>query len=334
MAQIQSITDRAIVSVDDDETILDALLNADIPHSAVCGGQARCSTCRVIVVRGIQNCSQPTKVERNLAERLHFPVHVRLACQTRVVGDVDVRRLVIDSEDLDLVDSQFESDGVGAEQPVAIVVIAVRGATNFDEVNFPYDILYIMGRYFRAAHRIITSNGGSVDSVMGGRMVVTFRSGTPQESVERAVWTGLEMLEAVRDLNESLEKLAYQPLEIGMGIHYGSAIMVPVTSDDSPKVVPLGGVLSVASRVQDASKRLETQLLLSEPAYRAVEAKAQTGCTTTVDRPDKQDVMMVYEVTGMAGEAPEKVAPVAAKPTAVSLSERLQSFMQRLGLGG
>lgn len=332
MAEIESVADGKTVAADSEDTILEALLHADIPLSSVCGGQARCSTCRVIVLKGIQNCSQPTDAERALAKRLHFPVHVRLACQTRVTGDVSVRRLIIDGEDLDLVDRQFATDdSVGAEQQLAIALVTVRGATDFDEVNFPYDILYIMGRYFRSARRIITGNGGSIDSIMGGRLIATFRSGTG-EDVERAVWTGLELLQSVRELNQSLEKLAYQPLKIAAGIHYGRAIMVPTADTGPQSVVPLGGAIGLASRVHDANQQLGTQLLVSESAFKAVAAKAYAGRSVAVERPDRKGTAMAYEIRSMVGPAPQKA--MGQQSETLSFNQRLQALVQRLGLLG
>lgn len=83
------------------DTILDALVAEEIPHTHVCGGNAYCSTCRVIILDDNQHCSRPIAVEKALAKKLDFPVHIRLACQTRISGDVSIRRLVLNDEDID-----------------------------------------------------------------------------------------------------------------------------------------------------------------------------------------------------------------------------------------
>jgi adenylate cyclase len=57
-------------------------------------------------------------------------------------------------------------------------------------------------------------------------------------AAERAVWAGLEMLKAVKELNAFLEQLSYQPLNLSIGIHYGEAVLVPVDSNKPNFVTP------------------------------------------------------------------------------------------------
>ena len=95
MPTIYSLPDDCRVEATDGETILTASLRADIPHAHACGGKARCSTCRVLVLDGIEMCGPRTSPEQELAEQLHFSDNVRLACQTTVHGDLSIRRPVV-----------------------------------------------------------------------------------------------------------------------------------------------------------------------------------------------------------------------------------------------
>src|SRR5438552_14429706 len=79
-----------------DESILTAALRAGIAQTCVCGGHARCSTCRVLILEGLEHCCARTTKELVLAERLAFAPGIRLACQTGVTGDVKLRRLVLE----------------------------------------------------------------------------------------------------------------------------------------------------------------------------------------------------------------------------------------------
>ncbi|MEM1368643.1 MAG: 2Fe-2S iron-sulfur cluster-binding protein, partial [Cyanobacteria bacterium P01_H01_bin.15] len=86
MPEIFTVPDKKSVNADPAQTILDAMVDGDIPITNACGGQAHCSTCRVMVLDGIDHCSAPTDAERALAKKLQLPVHVRLACQTSISG--------------------------------------------------------------------------------------------------------------------------------------------------------------------------------------------------------------------------------------------------------
>ena len=68
------------------ETILQAALRAGIRLTHACGSNARCSTCRVAILEGLENCAPRTDEEQIIAEHLAFKPMIRLACQTRVMG--------------------------------------------------------------------------------------------------------------------------------------------------------------------------------------------------------------------------------------------------------
>ena len=61
---------------------------------STCGGEGRCSTCALVVVSGAENLSEMGRSERKTIEAELSPSALargtRLACQARVLGDVEV----------------------------------------------------------------------------------------------------------------------------------------------------------------------------------------------------------------------------------------------------
>ena len=102
MPKILCLPDHKEFDVAEGETILEAALRADIPHAYACGGNAKCSTCRIWILDGHDQYEVPGERERALSEPLGFGPEMRLACQTRVSGDVRLRRLVLDEADLEI----------------------------------------------------------------------------------------------------------------------------------------------------------------------------------------------------------------------------------------
>src|SRR6266702_2819336 len=84
------------------QTVLSISRKHGIPHTAACGGHARCSTCRVIILQGGENLSPPNEPEARLTALKGLGSDIRLACQTRVLGPVTLRRLVHDECDIAL----------------------------------------------------------------------------------------------------------------------------------------------------------------------------------------------------------------------------------------
>src|SRR4028119_1868367 len=125
MPQIHYLPDDRSIEIDDDDIILEASLRAGIPHTHVCGGLARCSTCRVLVVEGLENCGERNSAEKAISEQLHFTPAIRLACQTQVFDDVTVRRLAIDTEDLEIINDEMRGkvvpNTIDQEKQIAIL---------------------------------------------------------------------------------------------------------------------------------------------------------------------------------------------------------------------
>ena len=69
MATITCLPDGKTISLEPSETILEADLKADIPHAHACGGRAKCSTCRIIILKGLENCSPRTELEQVIASQ-------------------------------------------------------------------------------------------------------------------------------------------------------------------------------------------------------------------------------------------------------------------------
>jgi len=70
------------------------ILNANnLSISQSCGGNATCTTCRVLVLKGLENCSPRIGIEAERAAEVGFAENERLACQTDVFGDVEIEIL-------------------------------------------------------------------------------------------------------------------------------------------------------------------------------------------------------------------------------------------------
>lgn len=311
MPQLAVQPEQQTIPVQPSETLLDALLAQDIPHTHACGGQAYCSTCRVLILEGIKNCSPPTRAEKALAQKLQFPIHVRLACQTKITGDVTIRRLVMDHQDLDLVDGQLMGGQGVAEQELVRLYAVLKGMETVDQVNFPYDMAHIMGRYFQQLHQITSSYGGKISSTMGTHALITVDPRSFDRTVERAVWAALDLLRAMVGVNQMVEQLHYQPLKLCLAVHPGLAVQVIPP-------LPLGDAVTTVMGLAT----LPQTLVVSETGLRQITNRALLGAEIAE--------ASAQVVTGMRGAPPEQVA---ATPPEVSLGQRLAALVQKFRFG-
>jgi adenylate cyclase len=307
MPHIHYLPDEKTVSVDQAETILEASLSSGIPHTHVCGGSARCSTCRVWILEGLEYCAPRNDAEQALAKQLQLDPKIRLACQTQIFGEgkIVVRRLAIDAEDLDLIDQQVSQKialvPIGQEKQIAILFADLRGFTSFSEALPPYDVIYVLNRYFRLMGKVIERYGGIINNYMGDGFMALFGWENPHRAAEAAVRAGLEMQTAMEDLNQYLETLYHRRLRIGIGIHYGSAVVGSVgASLKNRQITAIGDAVNFASRIESANKTVGTSMLISAITYAEVKDLVTINQKYAVEIPGKKGEYVLYEIKAIA----------------------------------
>src|ERR1700741_1300436 len=122
-----------VVEISNGQSILDASLSAGIPHFHACGGNAQCSTCRVLIIEGNDRMTPPNQKEGLLKSQMHFPPNVRLACQTHVTGgSVKLSRIIHDDSDIGLYVGPAAGDStqqLGKEMELSLLFLDIRDFT-------------------------------------------------------------------------------------------------------------------------------------------------------------------------------------------------------------
>lgn len=270
MSRIFYEPDDKLIKAETAEPILSASLRAGIPHAHACGGNARCSTCRVLVTDGLENCGPRTAPESLLANRLSFGPDIRLACQTTVAGDVRLRRLVLDAEDEELTGSLAAGSApssVGEEKHLAILFADIRNFSTFSEALPPYDVIYVLNRYFHQMGKVISRHGGLINNYMGDGLMALFGVEDPAGAARNAVKAGLGMLDAVEQLRPYLETVYDMSFQIGVGVHYGEVVVGTVGGTELKRLTAIGDAVNIASRIEAANKEAGTRLLISQDVY-------------------------------------------------------------------
>jgi adenylate cyclase len=305
MSRIAYVIEDRTAAAAPGETILQASLRAAIPHAHACGGQARCSTCRVQVIEGLDACSPRNDREAELATRMHFSPEIRLACQTTVAGDVTLRRLVLDAEDIKLTAQSSRADApapIGEEKRLAILFADIRGFTPFAERLLPYDVVHVLNRYYFEVGSAIIDNGGRIDNYMGDGLLALFGIDDAKGAARQAVRAALGMIAAVEHLKPYVEMIYGRSFEIGIGIHYGEVIVGAIGAPGMKRVTVIGDAVNLASRIETATKRCGARLLISEETFDELRGLIRPGSTHRVELAGKSGEYLLYEVDGLIEE--------------------------------
>jgi adenylate cyclase len=262
--------DGRFVDVAPGTSVLEASRIAGIPHASVCGGRGRCSTCRVRVRGERHSIDPPSANELRVLQRIGARPNIRLACMLRPRGPVEVTPLL---PPLALAaDGRRRVDFVqGSEREIAILFADIRGFTALAEGRLPYDVVFVLNRYFAAMGRAVESAGGRVDKFIGDGVMALFGiESNAQEGCRAALAAARLMSERLDELNQSLRAELDDPLRIGIGIHCGPVIVGEMGYGSAAAITAIGDAVNTASRLEGLTKEYNCELVVSsETAARA-----------------------------------------------------------------
>ncbi len=263
-----------VISIQANQTILQASLEADIPHYHACGGKARCSTCRVVVQEGGEHLSDPNTAEQNLRMKKKFPENVRLACQTKVIGnDVKIQRIIRDETDLDLYVYGSDCENlqtVGDEKQMALFFLDIRNFTPFIEQHLPFDVIHIIRRLNIMFNDVIVKHKGKIIEFTGDGIYAVFGFDEPiKEAVNNAYTAGKQILDSLIRLNENyITKYFDHKIDVGIGLHAGKVIVGKTGVKEYNPYTVMGFPVNVAARLESATKELNNNFIISDYAYK------------------------------------------------------------------
>jgi len=258
----------------EDQTILQASLEAGIPHYHACGGNAQCSTCRVVVHEGKENLSPQNDAEIELRKKKHFADNVRLACQTKVTkGNVKLQRIIKDEADLDLYVYGSSVDGrqsIGKVQELALFFLDIRNFTPFIEKHLPFDVIHIIRRLMKLFSDVIHSHNGKVVEYEGDGLYAVFGLDYDiRKAIADAEKAGQKIIEQIKKLNtDYIEEFFDSKIEVGIGLHAGKVIVGEMGVDEKSSLTAMGFPVNVASRLETATKELNNNFIVSDYAYK------------------------------------------------------------------
>jgi adenylate cyclase len=302
MPRIITLPDDVAIPFDGQVNVLGALVEGAIPITHLCGGRARCSTCRIKVVEGLDGLSERTESEQAMADKLDFPADIRLACQTATSDSLKLRRLVLDKADVALasqIGKHAYTGPVGREVEVAVLFADVAGFTTLAESLPAYDILHLLNRFFSGAAAVVESNAGRVDNYMGDAILALFGvDGEPRPGAA-AVRSGLGLLQVARDLSHYVERIYGKEFALRVGVDFGEVVFGLLGAEASARETAIGDPVNVASRLQAANKDTGTEMLVSEAAYGHCLKEVAFGRSFDLDLRGKVGRVTAHEVLGL-----------------------------------
>ena len=245
-------------------TILEAVRDAGLAHASVCGGRARCTTCRVRISDGLAALPVPERAEAHALAQIEAPPNVRLACQTRPRADVAIVPLLPPGAGAGAVVGR--STGVARERERQIVAMFVdlRGSTRIAESRLPYDVVFIMNQFFAEMYAALRATNGYYAQFRGDGLLALYGLESDiKQACRDAIRGAAEMQRRLEALSHSLKAELAEPLRIGIGAHSGVAIVGTMGPPEAPIYSAIGDNVNIAARFEGMTKAYSCVLVVS-----------------------------------------------------------------------
>jgi adenylate cyclase len=272
-----------IVQVPRGWSVLEASRSFHLPHASMCGGRARCSTCRVRVTAGEDTLPVARKDEQATLRRIAAPADVRLACQLRPTGDISVVPLVQTERPIYRPTAHRRS----AEHEVVVMFCDFLNPDTLAHEQLPQDLLYLLTLYSEAIGNAIRGADGTLSAIGADGICALFGIERDPAQAARAALQAAEGIgRVISDLDGRLAREGNRTLKIAVTIHSGRAVVGEVGTTDPPTPIAVGEAVRVANEMRKAVAEHGSMFAISEPVTTAAGVDMAAGEKFIVRLPD------------------------------------------------
>jgi adenylate cyclase len=245
-------------------SVLEASLRYQVPHASVCGGRARCSTCRIRVIGDCTSLPAPSNREAFVLNRVGTGSDpaIRLACQLRPETDISFFQIFLPQT---AAAGASGPSHIGEERYLVSMFVDMRGSTKLAENRLPFDTVFVVNRFLGAVSQAVIECGGQPNQFLGDGQLALFGLTTNRKTACRQALKAAAMIGAnVDELNQFLKHDLREPIRFGIGIHGGEVIVGDIGYRDHMVFTALGDAVNVAARLQDMTKSVGCEVIVSD----------------------------------------------------------------------
>lgn len=157
----------------------------------------------------------------------------------------------------------------GETRNVAVLFCDIQGFSGLAEGlrDDPARLLGLLNEHFSPLVEALQQRGAYVDNYVGDLVMAVF--GAPitkgyKADVNAAVLSALDFERIITERNVQRKARGELPIEVGVGVHCGSAVVGNLGSRRKMHYTAIGDTVNIASRVESETRHYPTRLLVTE----------------------------------------------------------------------
>ena len=153
----------------------------------------------------------------------------------------------------------------GESRELTVLFSDVRGFTTISEGLDPKQLALLMNEYLTPMTRVIHSHRGTIDKYMGDAIMAFW--GAPvadPDHARHALLAALDMIEALKQLQQTFKEKGWPPINIGVGINTGTMTVGNMGSEFRMAYTVMGDAVNLGSRLEGLTKQYGVQIIVSE----------------------------------------------------------------------
>tara|TARA_Y100001934_G_scaffold234146_1_gene284018 strand:+ start:18 stop:902 length:885 start_codon:yes stop_codon:yes gene_type:complete len=153
----------------------------------------------------------------------------------------------------------------------------------------------------------VESNHGTVDNYIGDGMVAIFGLHDEKNPAQFAVRAALDMCAEMDDMKPYLKTMYGQDFDIGVGIHWGEAVVGDIGAGKSKRLTAIGDAMNFASRVESANKQFQSRILISEETHNKIKDSLVIKDFMRTNLPGIEGRVTLYEIENINFASEEEI---------------------------
>jgi adenylate cyclase len=146
--------------------------------------------------------------------------------------------------------------------------VDMRGSTQLAADQLPFDTVFLVNRFLSVVSQAVTQAGGQVNQYLGDGLLALFGVDTnPPTACRQALHAAAMVAENVGRLNRQFAEAGRDAIRFGIGINGGEVIVGDIGYGENISFTALGDAVNIAARLQDMTKELACQLVVSDEVF-------------------------------------------------------------------